>query len=251
MTPLNVAGLPAELTGRKQWFGCRITRYPDGTYTKVPARKWGDRQYWETLTDVLARREWPSFIVADGVVSLDCDDCIKDGVLIDDEVRDFVAGLNSYTEVSVSGRGLHTFALGMPLASFTRRRELWSDGHYISVTGAHWPGTPTTVEDRPTALRQLAESLRLSPTPVGPAAKFVMPTSIPKGARRETIFKFIRSLKAQGLTRDQVRQIIGITASERCEPPLVIDEGWFARSWNLPDRSPRLINVDPSEVSYE
>jgi hypothetical protein len=82
--------------------------------------------------------------VSKGRVWTDLDKCVKDGVL-EPWVRVIIAGLNTYSEISPSGDGLHCFGLG-ELPPGTRRKikgcEMYGDGRF-TVTGRHIPETPT------------------------------------------------------------------------------------------------------------
>ena len=65
--------------------------------------------------------------------------------------------INSYTEVSPSGTGLRIFAQG-GLSGKGRKRgdiELYSQGRFLTVTGDHLPGTPTTIAERQAAVEWL------------------------------------------------------------------------------------------------
>ena len=64
--------------------------------------------------------------------------------------RQIIIGLNSYTEVSPSGNGLHIFVRGHLPDKGQKRGpiELYDRERYFTVTGAHLPGTPTTIEER-------------------------------------------------------------------------------------------------------
>ena len=64
--------------------------------------------------------------------------------------RQIIIGLNSYTEVSPSGTGLHIFVRGHLPDKGQKRGpiELYDRERYFTVTGAHLPETPTTIEER-------------------------------------------------------------------------------------------------------
>ena len=71
--------------------------------------------------------------------------------------RQIVRVINSYTEVSPSGTGLRIFAQG-GLSGKGRKRgdiELYSQGRFLTVTGDHLPGTPTTIAERQAAVEWL------------------------------------------------------------------------------------------------
>lgn len=76
-----------------------------------------------------------------GVVGVDIDHCINDDGTLTDVARDIVNTLDSYTELSPSGKGIRIFvdACTLPGKDFTRRNGLemygGSSGRYLTVTG--------------------------------------------------------------------------------------------------------------------
>ncbi|THF87848.1 hypothetical protein E7T09_01010 [Deinococcus sp. KSM4-11] len=90
------------------------------------------------------------------LVAVDIDDALVNGT-VDPVAQRLLDTLGpTYTEVSVSGSGLHALALGtLPVAG--RRGaglELISAG-YVTCSGRHLPGSPSTVEPRRAGLRAL------------------------------------------------------------------------------------------------
>jgi hypothetical protein len=89
------------------------------------------------------------------LVGVDLDKCRDPETgTVEDWARQIVAALDTYTEVSPSGRGLRLFLLGrLPLAGRKKGRyENYESGRYVTVTGQHVEGTPRTVERRPAEL---------------------------------------------------------------------------------------------------
>jgi hypothetical protein len=75
--------------------------------------------------------------------------------------RAMVDRLRSYTETSPSGRGVHVWMKGN-LPPGRRRRgpvEMYDGGRYFTITGAHLPGTPITIEARQAELEGLHTEL--------------------------------------------------------------------------------------------
>ena len=74
--------------------------------------------------------------------------------------RAVIARLDSYTELSPSGTGIHIFAIGMKPPGACRRGaiEMYSN-QFMTVTGHMLPGLPTDVEERATAIQQLHSEL--------------------------------------------------------------------------------------------
>jgi hypothetical protein len=97
-----------------------------------------------------------------GVVGIDLDDCVADGVVAP-WAQEIVAALDSYTELSPSGRGLRIFSRAEILNDWTNHEigiEVYG-GHefrFLTVTGQHLPGTPAEVtQEAPRVLAGLAQ----------------------------------------------------------------------------------------------
>ena len=158
---------PAALVTRDQWVGWR-TQERDGKETKVPVdpatNRFASTTDPETWTDFATAREHATandlgigfvFTDADPIVGVDLDDCRdpEDGSL-SDWAEDIVNRLDSFTEVSPSGTGLHVLVKGELPDGRNRHGdvELYDDARFFTVTGEHVSGTPTTVEARQDAL---------------------------------------------------------------------------------------------------
>ena len=66
-----------------------------------------------------------------------------------------MAELDSYTEASPSGTGVHVLVFGeLPPGGGNKKGqvEMYGSGRYFTCTGQHLPGTPLTVNDRTEAL---------------------------------------------------------------------------------------------------
>lgn len=236
MTPLpvNPHGIPATLKAARRWFPYRIAWNPSrGKFDKVPLVKWGDASTWRTFDDCPSPA---GFVAGDGYVIFDADACVgPDGLHPD--VAAQVAALNTYTELSLSGTGLHCIATGGPLPTGPRYGELWDAGHWLAITGHRWPGTPATVEHRPDALLALAASFQPAITYSG--GHYELPTNIPSGCRHQELFRLIRHLKGRGKTKAEARELLSQFNQVQCLEPLREDrefERWFHRAWSLPDR---------------
>lgn len=163
----TVDGLPSGLVSREQWV-CWRAETRDGKATKVPVEPGTDA--YASTTDPAT---WTSFATAreharahglglgfvftdeDPLVGVDLDDCRDpdDGVLADWAVT-IVRQLDSYTEVSPSGTGLHVLVEGALPDGRNRHGdvELYATARFFTVTGAHLSETPATIEARPEAL---------------------------------------------------------------------------------------------------
>ena len=158
---------PAALVTRDQWVGWR-TQERDGKQTKVPVdpatNRFASTTDPETWTDFATAREHATandlgigfvFTDDDPIVGVDLDDCRdpEDGTLAD-WAEDIVSRLDSSTEVSPSGTGLHVLVKGELPDGRNRHGdvELYDNARFFTVTGEHVSGTPETVEARQDAL---------------------------------------------------------------------------------------------------
>ncbi len=160
---VTVTTIPRELTERRQWVVWRWEGR-DGKPTKPPYTVNGklasstDANTWVTFEEALtASREGGyngvGFVFTEGdpFAGVDLDNCRHPVTgKIDPKSREIIDALNSYTEVSPSGTGLHVICRG-PLPPGGRKRgtlEMYDSGRYFCVTGEHLEGTPLTIEER-------------------------------------------------------------------------------------------------------
>jgi len=87
-----------------------------------------------------------------GIIGIDLDDCLDSatGEITDPHIERWVSQLNSYTEVSHSGKGLHIFIKGNHSGARNRARkiEVYDSGRYFVMTGRHMEVTPCIIEPR-------------------------------------------------------------------------------------------------------
>ncbi len=160
----TTAAIPPDLAERPQWVIWRWEER-DGKATKPPysAINGGlasstDPSTWTTFDKahaVSGEGDWNGvgfvFTEDDPFAGADLDKC-RNPVTgsIDPKAREVVDALNSYTEISPSGTGLHVICRG-PLPPGGRKRgtlEMYDSGRYFCVTGEHLEGTPLTIEER-------------------------------------------------------------------------------------------------------
>lgn len=91
----------------------------------------------------------------DPFVGVDLDDCVKDPnkLIIEDWAKEWIEKLGSYTEISVSGKGLRIITKG--LVELSRKKkgsiEVYQDKRFLTITGNHfepWKKTIETTADR-------------------------------------------------------------------------------------------------------
>lgn len=163
--PLCVGGIPESLRAERRWVVWHYTWREEygkpGKWTKplyvatAPAQLADstDPATWRSFDDAQGAYEdgkcdGIGFVLGDGWVGFDADGT---------DASDCISLLNTYTERSPGGKGVHAIAKGTK--SGTRSRtgpyELYDRGRYFTVTGQHVDGTPPTVEERTAELATL------------------------------------------------------------------------------------------------
>ncbi|MGE6344107.1 phage/plasmid primase, P4 family [Bacillus mycoides] len=175
--------IPAELKNTPHWILWR-SEVRNGKKTKVPYQINGEmaqsnnKRSWSTFPTIIKFYEQGDydgigfmFSKDDPFVGIDIDHCIKEGALTS-LAEDVIETLNSYTEYSPSGDGIHIIAKGtLPLKGpGTGRKnvdiglEVYRHGRYFTFTGDCLDQVP--VEDRTDELKILFEKyLKEKPKP--------------------------------------------------------------------------------------
>lgn len=108
------------------------------------------------------------------VVGVDLDHCVQPDGNIEDRALQIVHQLNSYTEFSPSGTGLHIWCRGTlpPGRRKNSKIEMYDDAHFLTWTGNQLAGTPDGLQERTAELAALhAEMFAPEPTATQPAAE--------------------------------------------------------------------------------
>lgn len=163
--------IPAELAGLPQW----VCWGKPGAQRKCPfnprtgtTAKAGRPDTWADLATAAqavkaGRFEGIGFEFAEGggIVGVDFDHCIDAGGQLSDWAAGWVERLNSYTEISPSGTGLHVYCRGkLPGPSVKRPRcEMYDRARYFTVTAQPW-GSLRPLRDAGEAITDLYEELQ-------------------------------------------------------------------------------------------
>ncbi len=141
--------IPVELIQRPQWV-CH--RFPNkmplcpipGADGKLYPAQANNSRTWGTFEDAVRAVERQDatgigFELGDGICGVDIDHCIDDGEL-NDLAKDIVEELQSYTEISPSGTGIHVLCKGKLPDREGRRDsmiglEMYDSARYFTVTG--------------------------------------------------------------------------------------------------------------------
>ena len=169
--PFRAEGIPEELKRRRQWVIWRLEER-NGKSTKIPySALTGKRassttpETWAGYEDtVKAAREHGYdgigfvFTAEDELCGVDLDGCLDPETgEIEPWAQEVIQELNSYTEISPSGTGIHILVKGELLDGRNRngKFETYDQGQYFTVTGKHLSGTPRAIESRQEALQDV------------------------------------------------------------------------------------------------
>jgi primase-polymerase (primpol)-like protein len=155
--------LPSRLKEHDQWL---VTQHKEPV---APSEGWQKSVNQLTFTKAQGKAEQlggeVAFCFTEGgpFVGFDLDDVKADGEFTD-EARTIVQRLDSYTEVSSSGTGLHVIAEGDHSDDHKNRGDLSEAGHlevydngqYFALTGEVYDGF-TSVESRPTGIQEVQD----------------------------------------------------------------------------------------------
>lgn len=172
----TVSGIPDELKTLRQWVCYRIEER-DGKPTKIPYRtdrvgrgnaKSNDPSTWHTFDEVVEALAKPKnrfdgigFILSesDPYVFIDLDHVVDDGE-IEPWAREVIARVDSYTEFSQSGTGIHIIARAKKPGPRCRTHskpqfEIYEDVRLVVFTGRLWDTSPAQISDAQKAVSEV------------------------------------------------------------------------------------------------
>jgi putative DNA primase/helicase len=173
-------GIPEELKERRRWVTWCLEERA-GEQTKVPYAPHRDRKKARS-TDPGTWADYPDAIEAygqrghdgigfvfspeDRITGIDLDHC-RDPETggLEPWAEEIVRELDSYSEISPSGKGVHIIVHGKlpPGGNRKGKVEMYDHGRFFTMTGRRLPDTPSTVNERQSELRQLHRRLFAAP----------------------------------------------------------------------------------------
>ena len=191
MSPLrlNPKGIPAELRERSQWVLWRLVHRLDGTTTKIPVRPDGhgadttNPMDWSTFQRCLRSLETHPdrfdgvgfvFSASDPYVGIDLDK-VRNPETDETEswAQDVILELDSYSELSQSGTGVHIIVKGELNPNGGNRRgrmEMYSHSRFFVMTGRALPSVSPNIQERHVHDLQRRMVAGLDPKPPEPSA---------------------------------------------------------------------------------
>lgn len=159
---MSLNDIPSVIRDRQQWV-CWRYDIRDGKKTKVPyCPETGDKaetdnpKTWTTFEDAVSAYEDGNLYNGIGFVfsefdpycGIDIDGCIGNDGTLSPEALDIIATLNTYTEITPSGKGFHAIVEAIVPEGRKRNKnvEMYDQLRYFTVTGDVFSGS--TVEKR-------------------------------------------------------------------------------------------------------
>jgi putative DNA primase/helicase len=190
---MNFDRIPSELKKRRQWVAYRPDKTPVNPTTGGNAQAdnpetWGNYeeavQHWENHKGNGISGIGYEFSFYDPYCGIDLDKCRDpDSGEIKPWAQEIIKKLDSYTEISPSGTGVHILVKGkLPKGADHQKSlpengkiEVYDVGRYFTVTGNHLDGTPASIQDRDKELKAFHAEVTAKPkTP--PQAPGLPPT---------------------------------------------------------------------------
>ncbi|RPI66338.1 MAG: hypothetical protein EHM38_10255, partial [Geobacteraceae bacterium] len=168
--------VPTELANYPQWVSWSGTLGENGKTRKIPispksgrfaqtnaSGSWGT---FEEAVEFSREHNLPGigfvFSEHDDFVGIDFDDCIDSATgAVESEVLEVIQRLDTYTEISPSGRGIHVIAKGkLPAGSRKAGKvEIYDDRRFFTITGKSFNGTPAEVREKQNEIREVYQKL--------------------------------------------------------------------------------------------
>jgi putative DNA primase/helicase len=149
------ASIPEELKNSKSWLTYKYEPRPDGKKNKIPydpntGKKANNPALGITFEEAKKfenKYDGLGFYVESPYIVIDIDGCVNPtNGDVELYAAEIVQELNSYTEASPSGTGLHIWVRGVKPGEKCRKGiEIYSTKRFLTVTGVHVPVTPKEI----------------------------------------------------------------------------------------------------------
>ena len=142
------------------------------------------------------------------IVCVDIDGCIQNGV-ISDHAKEILDKLNSLTEISLSGRGIHCFVSGeVPQNVKGACVEIYSDKRFILMTGNFLPQYPQTIEHRQQELTELFDQTIKKPVAPTGQSSIAITTADDAGTVNVLSAEDIKRLLISGKNGERYKKLL-------------------------------------------
>lgn len=132
----------------------RDVHHPDLRGSSTNPATWGTHEQAARVLSEHPEHTGLGIVLGDGLGGADLDACLRPDGTVLPAAGAILQRLDSYTEVSPSGTGLHVLFRGTLPAGRRQgpipggRLELYDGGRYFTFSGEHFPGSPLAVAER-------------------------------------------------------------------------------------------------------
>jgi putative DNA primase/helicase len=161
--------IPKELKDIDQWVSWKQIDTPVGE-KKIPIKPDGrpanilSPSDWSPFSRTATDQKGFVFTYDDVYWGVDIDRCLNDNDELSDTSLRIIRTMNSYTEISPSGQGLHIIVKAPKSIGLYRNRgdkekiEVYKTRRFFTITGMNLPGTTKQIEYRPIELQWLIDN---------------------------------------------------------------------------------------------
>lgn len=190
--------IPEELKMIPRWVCCTADKLPICPRNGVAASStdpgtWAD---YATAAEAVSRLgcRGIGFVLGGGIAGIDIDHCINPETgVVEDTALAIVEAMQSYTEISPSGTGLHILWRGTKAGPSCRKAlapgmglEMYDGGRYFTVTGRSWHDPPLPLAERTAEAAMVYHKYLDKPKPAASTAAQALPVqSRPAGALQD------------------------------------------------------------------
>lgn len=248
----------SELKSLSQWVGYTSAKIPMNPHTGAAASS-NNPDTWGTAAQAWSAKKrygWAGigyvFTIGAGVVGVDLDDCFTEDGQLTDMARQVVQVLNSYTERSPSGKGLHILACGtIPHSIKQPGFEMYNELRYFTVTGRVFGAAAVdegiaagNIEDREKELTALFVTMGGDMEPARPV---VRPISSAASVEEIEVAKALAVIPPRGdYNTDWLPMLLAVHDAFPDDRGIALIESWspgyqgeVARKWRSFDRTAR------------
>jgi len=161
--------IPHELKSVSQWIVWKDNKQPYSAIT-MKMQGWQKKENWTTFSDALrvckeCRFTGIGFVFKYPYVGIDLDDCIEDDGMMNAFAREITNAVDTFTEYSKSGRGLHLYCkVTEPIKALkTDFIEIYGEGRYFAVTGKELDAGQLKITDQTNNIKGLIATYGITP----------------------------------------------------------------------------------------
>lgn len=165
-------------------------------------------------------------LLGQGLIGVDLDHCIKDGKL-SDFAMEVIKQLDSYTEISPSGKGVHILLYGNPDIDSLKTNdiEIYTAKRYFTFTGKTYAGKTEIRSGRDAEISKLYQRVKAAAGQATSSGAGADQGEIVEGDRHNFLIKrlmqyCIDNAYNKTITEDHIREYISGVNDEYCKPPI-------------------------------